>query len=411
MPKRFSMIKFSKKIKAILLISTVCLFNIYATSSFSGLAGAKINYSGNTIDSKYNPDLKLQAFFAGQFNFSDNIWGRTEFSLDTGDFINENILQETSSMFQIDEISLNFRGNLGKSINYFSIFLGTFEPIGSDVFLQRYFGIKPIASKITESWLGLSGSILYPQRGFGISDTLKFINKPIAINLAAYINSDENDTFVYNTDLRFSTNLRYFTFDVLCGIGLPFGNKYTDENYIFVVEKIYWHAGTNILIGNDYTQSLFIQAGIFNASFTGKNNFDWAKKNIYLLFEPRFNLDKLNCDITLYNIPENNVKELQHIDDVLGVNINLYSENVKIKNNSFTIGFHTNIGFKNTSIFDIKNISKVTKEYISLNFTGYTKSNFLSGELQLMVKLRAMEAINGNSGNLFSCGIGFRTKI
>ena len=335
------MIKFSKKIKAILLISTVCLFNIYATSSFSGLAGAKINYSGNTIDSKYNPDLKLQAFFAGQFNFSDNIWGRTEFSLDTGDFINENILQETSSMFQIDEISLNFRGNLGKSINYFSIFLGTFEPIGSDVFLQRYFGIKPIASKITESWLGLSGSILYPQRGFGISDTLKFINKPIAINLAAYINSDENDTFVYNTDLRFSTNLRYFTFDVLCGIGLPFGNKYTDENYIFVVEKIYWHAGTNILIGNDYTQSLFIQAGIFNASFTGKNNFDWAKKNIYLLFEPRFNLDKLNCDITLYNIPENNVKELQHIDDVLGVNINLYSENVKIKNNSFTIGFHT----------------------------------------------------------------------
>ena len=408
---RCFMIHFSKKITIYLISSIFFIFTLNATSSFSGFTGLKINYSANSIDSEYNPDLTLQAFFAGQFNFSDNVWARTEFSLNTGDFISENIFKGTTSLFQIDEVSLNFRGNFEKSINYFSIFLGTFEPIGSDVFLQRYFGIKPIASKITESWLGLSGSILYPQRGFGISDTLKFINKPIAINISAYINQDENKNLVYNTDFRFSSNYRYFTFDALCGIGLPFGNKYQDDNYIFVIEKLYWHAGTNILLGNEYTQSLFIQAGIFNASFTGKNNFNWAKKNIYLLFEPRFNIGNLNFDIALYNIPEENIVELQHVDDVLGINVNIYSENVKIKNNSFTIGVHTNVGLKNKTIFDAKEFSSIKSDDISINLTGYTKAKFLSGELQFMAKIKALEIASGNPGNVFSCGIGYRTKI
>jgi len=404
------MIKFYKKKTTCFIISIFCLMALHSSSFFSGYSGLKVNFTGNTIDSKYNPDLSMQAFFAGQFNFTDNIWGRTEFSLNTGDFLSDNIFSGTLSLFQIDEVSVNFRANFEKAINYFSIFLGTYEPIGSDVFLQRYFGIKPIASKITESWLGLSGSILYPQRGFGFSNTLKLIEKPIAFNVSSYLNSEDNG-LIYNTDLRFATNLRYFSFDILCGIGLPFGNKYQNENYFFVIEKIYWHAGTNILIGNEYTQSLFIQAGIFNASFTGKNNINWAQDSIYLLFEPRLKLGKLNCDISIYNIPLSNVYELHLIDDVLGLNINCYSENVNFGNTNFTIGVHTNVGLKNKTIFDAKEFSSIKSDDISINLTGYTKAKFLSGELQFMAKIKALEIASGNPGNVFSCGIGYRTKI
>lgn len=405
------MIFSAKKAKAIILsFSLLSTISLNAESFFSGLTGVKINFSGNELSESYDPDLKLQAFFAGQFNFMDNLWARTEFSLNTGDFISENIFKETTSLFQIDELSLNLRSNAENYINYLSLFLGTFEPIGSDVFLQRYFKITPIASKLTESWLGLSGSILYPQRGFGLSNTLKFLNIPSALNISAYLNTDEYDYFVFNTDIRFAMNYRYFTADVLCGIGLPLGSPVTTDEYFIAIEKIYWHAGTNILFGNDYTQSLFIQAGIFNASFIGKTTVDWAEKNIYLMFEPRFILKKLKCDISLYNLPESNVKELQNVDCTLGININCYSENVKIGNKTFTIGCHTNAGLKNKTIFNLEEPTNFTENFI-FNITGYSSSDLLSGELHVMLKLKIMELTRNNPGNVFSCGIGYRTKI
>jgi hypothetical protein len=130
-----------------------------------------------------------------------------------------------------------------------------------------------------------------------------------------------------------------------------------------------------------------------------------------LLFEPRFNIGNLNFDIALYNIPEENIVELQHIDDVLGINVNIYSENVKIKNNSFTIGVHTNVGLKNKTIFDAKEFLSIKSDDISINLTGYTKAKFLSGELQFMAKIKVLEIASGNPGNVFSCGVGYRTKI
>ena len=106
-----------------------------------------------------------------------------------------------------------------------------------------------------------------------------------------------------------------------------------------------------------------------------------------------------------------NVYELHLIDDVLGLNINFYSENVKFGNTNFTIGVHTNVGLKNKTIFDAKEFSSIKSDDISINLTGYTKAKFLSGELQFMAKIKALEIANGNPGNVFSCGIGYRTKI
>ena len=125
--------------KHIILLAAVIYIStgLFAATSFSGYAGGKLNYAANPEEEEFNPDLKLQAFFAGQFNFSQNIWSHLEFSINTGDFLSQSIFHETESLFQIDELSLIGRANLYSCAHYFSIFMGTYDPIGSDVFLQR----------------------------------------------------------------------------------------------------------------------------------------------------------------------------------------------------------------------------------------------------------------------------------
>ena len=73
--------------KSLILLSIISgffLFNTLSASTFfSGYSGAKLNYSAKSESKEYDPELKLQAFFAGQFNFSENLWSHMEISLDT----------------------------------------------------------------------------------------------------------------------------------------------------------------------------------------------------------------------------------------------------------------------------------------------------------------------------------------
>ena len=88
------------------LLITFAAFNAYSESFFSGYTGGKLNYTAKQESEKYDPELKLQAFFQGQFNFSENIWSHVEISVDTDDFISEELFHVTQSNFSIDEISL-----------------------------------------------------------------------------------------------------------------------------------------------------------------------------------------------------------------------------------------------------------------------------------------------------------------
>ena len=99
-----------KKSFIVVLLSIFIFFEtLSATTFFSGYAGGKLNYSANSSSEAYDPDLKLQAFFAGQFNFSQNFWSHVEFSIDTGDFISQSLFHETDAVFQLDELSCIFR--------------------------------------------------------------------------------------------------------------------------------------------------------------------------------------------------------------------------------------------------------------------------------------------------------------
>ncbi len=405
--------------KHIILLAAVVYIStgLFAATSFSGYAGGKLNYSANPKVDDYDPDLKLQAFFAGQFNFTPNLWSHLEFSINTGDFLSQSIFHETESLFQIDELSLIGRANLYSCANYFSIFMGTYDPIGSDVFLQRYFNIKPIESKITESYLGLAGSILYPHFGVGIADIIRFYNSPVAFGGYIYLNHEKDiiddtaDSYILNTDLRFATVLNYLTFDFACGIGIPIANEYHGEQALLVVEKVYWHAGTTILLGNNYTNSLFVQAGIYNANFNANRESIVSPDDIYLLVEPRLKIKNAHMNITLYSLPEKTVKNLLFVDDTFGLDVNFYGQSSAGASNTVTYGAHISFSFIDKSLTELKDIMNIASNGINISITPYFESQFLSGQIHAQATVRLMEFVRQRPGHAFSVDLGYRTKF
>ena len=394
---------------------TVSLFLLSALSaapSFSGYAGGKLNYSANPDKEDYDPDLKLQAFFMGQFNFTQNIWSHLEFSLNTGDLLGQSLFHETDSKFQIDEISLICRGNLSDFSNYLSVFLGTYDPIGSDIFLQRYFSINPIGSKLTENYLGRPGSILYPHFGIGVADIIKLHSVPLAFGPYLYVNHEDDKYYVLNADLRVASVMRFFTIDFAMGIGVPLADKYKGEDVIIAVEKVYWHAGTTILIGNNFTNALFLQAGIYNASFIASNaNSIVSPDDIYLLVEPRLVFKDAHLNISLFNLPPATVKQLLFVEDTLGININAYTTTSLPRINSFTYGGHLSIGLIEKNLFDLKDLSDITEKSYNINISPYITCSFLSGELHIQGTVRIMDFFRGNADKSISVDLGYRTKF
>lgn len=407
----FYMIK-TKKLLAI-LFSSIILFSssLYASSFFSGYTGAKLNYSGNKQSEKYNPDLKLQAFFAGQFNYSENIWSHIELSIDTGDFLNESLFHETESLFQIDELSLIFRANLGNFSDYFSIYMGTYEPIGSDVFLRRYFSINPIASKLVDSYLGLSGSIIYPQFGLGISNIIKMNTTPAAFGTYLYVNHEDEKFYVLNADLRGACNFRFFTCDLAAGLGFPLANNYQGSDVLVAVDKAYWHAGTTILIGNDYTQALFLQAGINNASFKLGGEVKLLPSDFYLLFEPRFIAQTTHINISIFSLPPKTIEKLIFVDDTLGADLHIYTQDIMLGKSHFTLGSHFSFSLINKTFLDFGDITNILSNGFNINITPYISTQLFSGELHIQSVLKIMDFVKGNIGNGISVDVGYRTSF
>ena len=394
---------------AILLFTTAALF---AEPAFSGYSGGKVNYATNEEQTeKYDPDLTLQAFFQGQFNFSQNMFGRLEFSIDTGDFLSKELFHKTPATFEIDELSLIIKSNSDTDANYFSIFMGTYDPIGSDIFLQRYFGIQPIASKITESWMGLAGSILYPHFGIGIADVKRLLNAPITLGGYAYINHEDKLYYVFNADFRFACVYRFFTFDFAGGIGVPLSNNNQGKEVIAAIEKLYWHAGTTMLVGNNFTQSLFIQAGLFNAPFTKRNGTEISPNDIYLLFEPRFLIDDAHINLTIYSLPQDTVDQLMFVNDTLGANLNIYGDSFSLGANRFTFGTNFAFSFAGKNFMDVAKPLELIKSGYNITMTPYMSTNFLSGELHTQITIRFLKFATKRWYEAFTADIGYTVKL
>mgnify|MGYP007022365904 CR=1 FL=1 len=383
----------------------------FAEVSFSGFAGAKADlYSTDQED--FDPGLKVQSFFSGQLSLTSNIIFNAEFSLATDDIIENSIFKEAEASFKIDELSLVFRKQFPQVTNYLSAFVGTYEPIGSDIFLRRQFGLKPIASKITESWLGLSGSVIYPVFGVGGAEVVHFTKVPLAAGTYIYVNHELEDSYVLNGDLRFAGNYRYFTFDFATGLGLPLETDTSKDAFVWV-RTIYWRAGANILVGNAETTSLFIQAGFSELKYKKKTNkFDLNEDSAYLLVEPRFKTKQVQAHLSLFTFPEETAEKFIFLNGKTGANLNLFSDSLYLWNRNFTLGMNTAFAFPEKNLFDLfEDFGSITQDDFNITIAPYMMAQFYNGEIHFMTQILISELLDSNIGSEFKFNLGYKTQF
>lgn len=246
--------------------------------------------------------------------------------------------------------------------------------------------------------------------GVGGAEIIHFNTVPLATGVYIYVNHELEDSYVINADYRFAGHFRYFTFDLSGGVGLPLIDD--NDNSYFRIDTVYGRAGANILIGNTYTTSLFIQAGISEIKIKKKNNkLDFNEDSAYLLFEPRFRGKKLQAHITLFNIPQNSVNDFIFINDTVGANLNIFTDTIVVKNKTMTFGINSALSFPDKNINDlISEPDKIMDDY-NINIAPYFTTSFYNGEVHFMSQFKISEIIDSNFGSAFKFNLGYKTQF
>ncbi|MCR5613997.1 hypothetical protein [Treponema sp.] len=371
----------------------------FADITFSGMAGGTIGVAGQTgQDAGFN--IPFAAFAAIQLNFDS--WGifRSNLGLITKSLANGNIFTGQDATLKMNEISLVLTRINADVKHYFGFYLGTYEVVGRDEFLQRQFGIDPISSLLTKSVSTLSPGIpLYDNQGTGFSYTASFGKLPGVAGANIYLSFTSNNTPQLNIDLRTAWTSNFITADISFGVGAPLQNKYANTDVILLIDTIYFHAGATILLGSRYTHGLLLQAGIQSVKLTPGSfdrNFSTAE-DITFLIEPRIYTKSVKSRVTLYNIPEKALNETLYLRDPFGVAFTIYSDTIPVKNNSMTFGTHLIASFKETNVLDFFQLNLLDlKAWPELNIyaTPYVILPVGSGNLEIMGQIGVCNVIN-----------------
>lgn len=388
----------------------------YTETHFSGFTGIKGDFFSEHGKDTFTPNLTIDAFFAGQLDFGKNVFLRGELSVATEDILNDDIFDGAKSDFALNELSLTFRKSIYKTSNYLSFFMGTYEPIGSDVFLMRHFGIEPFSSELTRGWLGLNGSYVFPFYGMGGSYVLRLEEIPMAFGLYIYHNDKNPDEVSQlNFDLRYAIVWSNFTLDCAAGLGIPLENKRkTGEDAILVIDAVYLHFGWNFFMGNNYSpMSLLFQGGFANLPLhtsSGKNELE--AKDVYVIVEPRFQGKKLKMHITGYSLPETTIKTMMLIDDTFGLDMNLFTDKIALDEKNLKFGIHALMSFEGLNFMDMGKIPDSFKdETYTLKIAPYFGIPIMGGDLNLMLQANISNIIFGNGAEWLKFSAGYKRQI
>jgi len=381
---------------------------------FSGYTGVIENISNSTSNT-FAPTMKTDAFLSSQLDFGGVFLVRGEFALKTDDILAKGIFQDTAATFKVNEISATFRYGSLTSSHFFSLFLGNYESIGSDMFLQRQFGIKPITSPVTESWVGLCGATLYPFYGIGGSYVIHF-EQPFAVGIYLFANNDEaTDEQVFNTDLRFACVLRSFSVDFSAGLAFPHEQSIseTGENVVLLVRTETLHAGCNMLIGNRFAFSVFMQAGVSNIDINPEKTSKLTinADDMYLFFEPRIATRLFTANLSAYSIPQESVDNMIYLHDPLGANVSIYTDHLYIENVNFTFGIHTTLSFPGKTFMDIvDDYANMLTWTRNLYVTPFLSIPLFSGTLKFSASANCL-SIPDEGFSAFNGTIGYKAQL
>ncbi len=410
---------------AVLLLTAITYLHAFETPYFTGYTGFLGNltstpnsyrkpdkeedtFSEQIEETFADPQLFAQGYFGGQLQFKDFLILRGEFGVDSNlynpldtnpympkikdnetrymtrakeqSIIGKNILDKPSSLnsiFQVNEASAVVKLQTSTVTHYLSLFYGEYEPIGSDVFLQRQFGIGPIRSDLTSSFSSLNGTSINESYGAGFSYVLRLAS-PIAAGIYLYKDRNEMEEGTYrtwddkekrwtynskniykswqvdpadkisnprqqeafNADFRVAGAFDYLTFDFRTGLALPEDtSEGSVENGFMNINYLSLKAGVSVLAGKPTSMfNVLLQTGfsdllldpgyvktpkwketedglVKNKSVLNWNN---AAENFYFLLEPRLNLRQAKFSVTAFNIPYSQANKMFYLNNYNG---------------------------------------------------------------------------------------------
>ncbi|MDR3312468.1 MAG: hypothetical protein LBS64_05000 [Spirochaetaceae bacterium] len=315
-----------------------CGTGVFALSTITGFS--EFNYALQPEDhSMANPPgelefpSKVSVFFDGQVDLVDFLFIRTAFSAN-GRNVSGNF-DTTDAAFRNDELSFTFHYPMWSQFHFFSVFVGQFEAIGTDVFLKKYFGTDAISSKLLQNRVYPNGIPLYSAPGLGAAYHVKF-RAPLAAALGFSMPSATNASAM-NAYVRLAGVSTMTSFDIALGM-------FTRSN----PASIGIQGGATFIVGSPYGQSLFLQAGVKN--FPTAGTFDM--NNIYVVLEPRFVISNLNFDLTFFALPRDEIdydnllfvsfanqrSENGPLLGAAGIGLSLYNQNFFIGNLKSKLG-------------------------------------------------------------------------
>lgn len=383
-----------------LLISIFLFFSstklLFAETFFNG-------YSGAIASIQPTDSLSMEAFLAGQFDISGIFQLRTEISIKTDNITEYGFFKDTPATFSVEELSLTTRFRTDSTSHFISLFLGEYESIGSDLFLRRQFGIQSITPKITETWQGINGNAIYPFSGLGGAYVTKL---EIPLALGAYIYVDDRDEVMSSCiDIRAAGVFRYGAFDFAGGITFPFETQdATGNNVILLIRTVDLHAGFTFIIGERYTSSLFIQAGIKKIRMNPNEEKDekvLKLSDLYFFVEPRYVTKRLNFHFSMFNIPVDMAEDLFFISNPLGCNLTVFADNLPLGALNLTIGSHITVSSPDVTL---ENINAISKDNLALQVAPFVTSNIFGGTLNLAAKIDVLNLTNWTESFMFTVG-------
>lgn len=409
-----------KRSKILTMIAALLLSGTaFAQVNFSAVVAGTVGVSGNW-EKGFEFGIPLSANAKAQINFGN--WGvfRGDLNIASPNLANMQVFKnsELNSYVKVNEISFVLNKGANDVMNYFGFYLGTYEAVGCDAFLQRQFGIAPISSSLTKSSSTLSsGYSLYDNYGLGFSYVLNFGKTPAAFGVNLYFDMADAQTVAMNLDLRTAFTFAAITMDAAVGIGAPLQTKYNNQDVILLIDTLYLHGGISVLLGNKYTHSLLLQGGVQNIKITPNGTFasNFSADDLSALAEVRIYSKPVKFRITAFNLPKETAKETLYIDDAFGAGFTVIFDSIPLKNETdMTFGIHLTGSFPEKTLVSLltglAGGENFAQQKINAAVTPYVIIPLFGGNLEIMGQIGLANILNQPTGN-FKAKVGFKREF
>lgn len=384
-----------KKTFSIIFFLSILLSKDFS-QSFSGSAGINEIIEGEPLIN--------QNFISIQLAPVDNFFIKTNFSVSTEatSIFSQNTNLQANAF--LNEFSLSYYPE-SSNTNFFSLFVNSYDNIGTGSYLTKYLGLKDSHSYILDSFSGFTGNALYSMDGIGLGYTKKI--KDFSL-FSAYFHTDNNSSdFKFVTDFRYAIGLDKFSADTLLGLQI---NTEKTDGFIFAVKDAELKSAIELFYKKEDETEFYAQFALSNAKISTSEKF-FNTDCFSAFFEYRLKLEQLlplepaYCNISLFVLPQDySIDGLYFIKNKVGANIAILFESPLGK--SFDLGMNLEVSGKDLLLSDIISDPIGSIENIDFHLIPFFDFDFNNGRLKSACSFNFTDP-----SRLFSFALGYKISF